>query len=58
MLERQIKELSIKKENCSKKSELSMLFWNMFVMYFDTCLYGYVFELKKASILATLLQPS
>ena len=38
MLERQIKELSIKKKNCSKKSELSRLFGNMFVMYFDTCL--------------------
>ena len=38
MLERQIKELSIKKKNYSKKSELNRLFWNTFVMYFDTCL--------------------
>ena len=40
MLEREIKEFSIKEKNYSKKSELSRLFWNMFVIYFDTCLSG------------------
>ena len=35
MLEQQIKELSIKKENCNNKLKLSRLFWNMFVMQYD-----------------------
>ena len=40
MLEGQIKEFSIKKQNCNNTPELSRLFWNMFIMYFDTGLYG------------------
>ena len=33
MIECQIKERSISKDDCSNKSELSTLFWNIFVMY-------------------------
>ena len=49
MLEDQIKEFSIKKENFSSKSELSRLFYNMFVMYFDIYLDGYFFKTLRKS---------
>ena len=49
MLEDQIKEFSIKKENFSSKSELSRLFYNMFVMYFDIYLDGYFFKKLRKS---------
>ena len=35
MIKRQFKEVSISKGDCSNKSELSRLFWNIFVMYFN-----------------------
>ena len=35
MLEHQIKELSLKKENCNNKLQLNRLFWNMYVMQYD-----------------------
>ena len=38
MIERQIKEVSIYKNNCINKLKLRSLFSNMFVMYFDVYL--------------------
>ena len=49
MIEHQTKEVSIKKDNCINKLELSSLFWNMSVMYFDVCLDGAFFAILKKS---------
>ena len=57
MLEQQIKELSIKKENCNNKLKLSRLFWNMFFMQYDIYVdVSFLLSKTKLSVLAIWLQ--
>ena len=49
MIEHQIKDVPIIKDDCRVKSELNRLFWNIFVMYFNIYLDGSFFYILNKS---------
>ena len=57
MIEHQIKEIPIWKDDCRSKSELSTLFWNIFVMYFNIYLDGQLhFCIKKIKCISQFVE--